>query len=713
MMKNILTAILLSVVCAVMLPAQTTVSGTVTDGKNPLAGANVFIYGTVDGCTTDTLGRFCFVTDSGEDAVICATYIGYEDFTMKTGNGVQGGGGGIYGINITMREKAASIDEVVVTASSFRFGKYEGMKSMDALDIVLSGNSCGDIYAALHTLPGTQKVGESGKLYVRGGDEGECHTFINGMHVMVPYATNVENNAVRGRFSPFLFKGMNFSLGGYDGGYGGALSAILPMETTDVSTGDKLGVSVSPLDCSIGGTKAFGRSSLSFNANYLSMNLYDRIFPDRYEWSRPYRKLSGEMQYKAETRHGGSVKTYAGYDLTTLEQETDGRELDLEEHNIYVNSVFRRNFAGGMNLFAGVANSTLLSDIGNAQVYDDHFREFRNEIHLKTSIWKTISNAVKVSAGIEDYIRNGSMRYTVNRLTYGRYSLSYNLLAGYTGIQARLARTLYADISARAERTSYDHRWLFMPRATLSFIPDNHFRVSAVTGRYSQTADNGYTAMGGESLKQSTADHYIISAQYRNSSTMMRIEAYYKKYHDLPLHSSAGGYTADGYGMSRGMDFFIENASPVKNLTTTLSYSYNSAERLYLDYTELSTPQYATRHNACFTAKYYLPCLKTYVGMAESFASGRPYHDPGKPGYMNSRTKPYNSLDFSLTFLISPKVILYTSLGNVLGRDNVFNYTYSDDGQTRTPVRVPRSRFFYIGLFISLKNNKAYDISNF
>ena len=117
------------------------------------------------------------------------------------------------------------------------------------------------------------------------------------MHVLVPYSTNVENNAVRGRFSPFLFKGINFSLGGYGGEYGQALSSVLPMETTDVATGDKLGVSASLVDWNLGGTKAFAKSSLSFNADLTSMGLYNALFPDRYDWTHPYRKLSGEAQY--------------------------------------------------------------------------------------------------------------------------------------------------------------------------------------------------------------------------------------------------------------------------------------------------------------------------------------------------------------------------------------------------------------------------------
>jgi len=37
-------------------------------------------------------------------------------------------------------------------------------------------------------------------------------------------------------------------------------------------------------------------------------------------------------------------------------------------------------------------------------------------------------------------------------------------------------------------------------------------------------------------------------------------------------------------------------------------------------------------------------------------------------------------------------------------------FRYNPDG---TAVKANRDRFFYIGIFVSLKNNKAYDISNF
>ena len=65
-------------------------------------------------------------------------------------------------------------------------------------------------------------------------------------------------------------------------------------------------------------------------------------------------------------------------------------------------------------------------------------------------------------------------------------------------------------------------------------------------------------------------------------------------------------------------------------------------------------------------------------------------------------------MDVNLTWLASPKVIVYTSLNNLLGRTNIFRYDTAAQ-----PVIPSRDRFLYIGIFVSLKNNKAYDISNF
>ena len=691
-MKHRIAHIVLLLMSACNLAAQTIVSGIVTDGKEPLAGANVFIIGTIDGCLTDSLGRFSFTTSMKGEVTLSATFIGFDDYKLTTDVSR------LTNLHIQMKERATTIDEVVVTASTFSFGKSDNFKTMDALDVVMAGNSCGDIVAALQTLPGTQMVGENGKLYVRGGESDECQTFVNGMHVLVPYSTNTENTAVRGRFSPFLFKGINFSLGGYSGEYGQALSSVLPMETTDAATSDKFGVSASLVDWNVGGTKAFNNSSLSFNVALTSTGLYDRLFSQRQDFSRPYRKLSGEAQYKKEFKSSGVLKSYVGYDLTSVGLRIDGRNLSLKEHNIYANATYKTSLCRGYTLFAGIANSSVVNNIDDARTAGDHYHNFRNEIHLKAELRKVCSEVLKLSAGAEDYLRNSTLNYDDYH-----YQLNYNILAAHIDAQWRIVPRVFLNMSARAESLTLGGRlegarWLLMPRATLSYIPSKQLQFSLVAGRYSQTVADDYMAMSNQTLSQSTADHATLSMQWKSQTTLLRIEPYWKKYHHLPLTSPRGGWEGAGYGTSRGLDFFLEDHSLLKNLSTTLSYSFNDSRRLYLDYTEEQMPDYCSRHNLRLTAKYGIG--KTIIGLAESYASGR--HFP------TGTTPYYNSVDVNLTWLVSPKVIVYTSLNNIFGRTNIFPFDANG-----APVTASRDRFLYIGIFVSLKNNKAYDISNF
>ena len=683
-MKQKFAHIVLLLMAVCNIQAQTIISGTISDGKETLAGANVFILGTIEGCLSDSLGRFSFTTTQTGEVTLKVTFIGFDDYTLKADASK------LHDLSIRMSERATTINEVVVTASTFSFGKSDNFKTMDALDVVMAGNSCGDIVAALQTLPGTQTVGEDGKLYVRGGESEECQTFVNGMHVLVPYSTNTENTAVRGRFSPFLFKGINFSLGGYSGEYGQALSSVLPMETTDMATSDKYGVSASLVDWNIGGTKAFKTSSLSFNAALTSMGLYDRLFSQRQDFTRPYRKLSGEAQYKKEFACGGVLKSYAGYDLTSVGLHVDDRQLSLKEHNVYANVTYKAPLGNGATLFTGIANSSVFNDIDDAVTAGDHYHNFRNEVHLKAEIRKVCSDVLKLSTGIEDYIRNSQLRFAPYE-----YDLDYNILAAHVDAQWRVMPKVFLNMSARLE--AMRNQWLLMPRATLSYIPNKRLQLSLVAGRYSQTPEDDYLAQSSKSLVQSTADHAILSLQYKWQTTLLRIEPYWKRYHHLPLMEK-GVWQSHGDGTSQGVDIYLEDHSLFRNLTTTLAYSFNDSKRLYRDYTEERMPDYASRHNLRLTAKYAIG--KTIIGLAESYTSGR--HFP------QGTTPYYNSVDVNLTYLLSPKVIIYTSLNNIFGRTNIFRYDAAG-----SPVTASRDRFFYIGIFVSLKNNKAYDISNF
>ena len=115
---------------------------------------------------------------------------------------------------------------------------------MHPVELVTVGGANGDLYHALQTLPGTQIQGESGRLLVRGGSSDEAQTYIDGMHVLNPYTATGINSPARGRYSTFMFSGVNLESGGAPLEYGEALSAVLPLETKDKSPAEAHGLSI-------------------------------------------------------------------------------------------------------------------------------------------------------------------------------------------------------------------------------------------------------------------------------------------------------------------------------------------------------------------------------------------------------------------------------------------------------------------------------------
>lgn len=85
--------------------AQTKVSGTVTDESGQaLVGVNVVIKGTSQGTITNVDGKYSITASA--DAQLVFNYVGYEENVQRVGNRTV--------INVTMKESAKSLEEVVV-----------------------------------------------------------------------------------------------------------------------------------------------------------------------------------------------------------------------------------------------------------------------------------------------------------------------------------------------------------------------------------------------------------------------------------------------------------------------------------------------------------------------------------------------------------------------------------------------------------------------
>lgn len=692
------------------------IEGTVLDDKSkPLGNANVFIKGTTEGATSDTLGNFNFTSTQNGNITLCVRMLGYSEYNIilpEVKSKL---------LVIKMRPDNIALDNVVVTAGNFRLKGNNQFGKMSAVSIVTTAGSTGDIYHSLQTLPGVQMVGESGRLYIRGGDSRESQTYIDEMHVLSPYTATGDNQPVRGRYSPFMFEGINFSTGACSSEYAQGLSSVLALTTKDTSPVTKIGVNPSIVGLGGGGTKAFSRGSFSLNLDYQNMGPYNLVNPDRLNWIHPYQQFSGSSQIRFNPNQKAVYKLFISYDRTSFIQrmtslvDKTNRDFDLKEDNFYLNSTFQRTTQSGYKLFAGAAFSFRNEKIDDAIIPADSYKDKEWEAHLKTKMTKRFTDYLRLNVGMESFFRHDGAFYLADSSTVHAGSINHSIGALFATAIVNMTPDLQAELSNRIEYTTINSTWNYNPRLALTYnLHDVHF--SGVVGKYTQLPDNKYLLLNKHLLPEECLQ-YVGGMYYEKKARIYRVEAYYKQYRKLALQTP-NILNSDGYGYSKGVDVFFNDRSLFKNMEYMLAYSFGLSKRKYEEYTELSVPQYSTTHNATLSLKYTVSALKSILGVTNRFASGRPYHNPTKEGFMNSTTGYYNSVDLSLTYLANKHLIIYASTTNLLDRRNVYNYTYTLDsgipgGYKRTPVIDSRDHFFYVGVFITLSGKTAYDVSNF
>ena len=165
--------ILVLVVGGLAAKSQVKVSGRVSDIKNkPLAGASITLKNSYDGATTDSSGTYTFSTTEKGGQTLEISIIGFKPTEEKlnlTGSNVV--------VNITLKEMITEMKAVVISAGSFEASDKNKGAVLNPLDIVTTPSANGDVTSAFKTLPGTQQIGESEGLFVRGGTATESKIF--------------------------------------------------------------------------------------------------------------------------------------------------------------------------------------------------------------------------------------------------------------------------------------------------------------------------------------------------------------------------------------------------------------------------------------------------------------------------------------------------------------------------------------------------------
>ena len=708
-MKISVSAFLLFIFPSILL-SQNLVSGTVLDNKGiPVLGANVYLEGTYDGSTSEENGKFSFETSETGTQTLTISYVSFEPFTLVDDVSK------MKNLKITLREDVNSLETVTISAGSFSAGDNSKISVLKPLDIVTTASALGDFVGALQTLPGTTTVAEDGRLFVRGGDAGETQIFIDGIRVFTPYSPTTNNVPTRGRYSPFLFDGITFSTGGYSAEYGQALSSVLLLNTIDEPTQEKTDIGIMSVGGALGHTEKWDKSSLSINASYINLAPYTALLPDRNDWQKPFETASGEAVFRQKIGDG-LLKLYGAFDTSDFEltqediNQPEGTRFKLNNQNFYTNASYTKVLENDWTFFGGGSYTFGKTKVG---IDEANIKDIENSAHLKLKLKKRFSNRFKLNFGAEQFLTDFNEDYDEPNFA-AQLGYNNNISAAFTEADIIFSRKFALKLGIRGEYSELFKEFTVSPRVSFAYKTGKSSQFSLAYGDFFQQPESEVIKFS-NNLEAQHTQHYIMNYQYSANNRIFRAEVYRKQYTNLVTYNDEfpdinTTFTNNGDGFAQGLDLFWRDNETLKNIDYWVSYSYLDTERKYKNYPFEATPSFANTHNLSVVGKYWINDWKSQIGFSYQYGSGRTYTDFNKPGFLQDKTRDYNSVSLNWAYLLSQQKILYVSVNNVFAFKNVNGYQYANapdvNGNFARRELLPAAdQFFFVGFFWTISDD--------
>ncbi|MEW6194956.1 MAG: TonB-dependent receptor [Bacteroidota bacterium] len=712
-MGKIIYTILLVILLPQLFFSQTKITGKITDSSsNPLPGANIYIKGSYDGVTSKEDGSYSFKTSEKGEAIIVASYVGYKTFekniTLSKGE---------LKLDIVLEEQVTEMNAVVISAGSFEASDEKKGVILRPLDVVTTGSDA-DLYSALETLPGTQMIGETEGLFVRGGSGAETVTIVDEMVVQKPFFSSVPDIPARGRFSPMLFKGTVFSTGGYSAQYGQALSSALILKSQDLATQTLSSISLMIFGLGGSHTQRWENTSLAFEGAYYNIAPYNKVFKQRTEWDKSPVGIETTLNLRHKLTKTGMLKSFFSYNysdfslyMPNLDNLVSKDHIKMRTDNYYLNISYRDVLGEDWSIFGGVSYS---NDKDWITPNADNAESKEQLAQGKFTLTKRIIGSSFLTVGSE-------YQHTVYDDLYNelKSKLTENYVAGFAEADIFFTNDLAARIGLRTEYSRLLDKTNFAPRISVAYRLGSYDQLNFAYGKFYQTPEKDFLIYT-QNFDYENADHYIANYQYIGEGKTFRVEVYYKNYDnlvkgtvytypyfDLPVVP----FSNDGNGYAKGIDVFWRDSRTISNGDYWISYSYLDTKRNFRNYPSMAFPTFATPHTFSIVFKRWFEEITAIIGVTYSHATGRPYFNPNNPEFLGDRSRSFNNLSFNISYVTNVFdnfTVIFFSIDNIPGFNNIYGYRYSSDGKVSSPVLSPAMRSVFLGMFISLSKTNPY-----
>jgi len=697
---------------------DTKISGTVLDEKNkPLPYVNVYLLVSSEGSATDEKGTFSFTTNSIDEVTVTASLIGYSSFKQRINLKEQKN----IILNIQLVREIIKLQESIVIGSSFGSEKSKGVV-LSSQDVYTTPGGAADIFQSLKTLPGLTQVSESAQLFVRGGDPIETLTMVDGATLYHPYTYESAYGGLFSNLNTSTVKGLYFSSGGFSSKYGNALSGVLDIETKNEPLNTNFLVGISMATANLNGEVPIVDEKLGIRftsqQSYTKPIMWFNGALDEFTTSPTSRDLSLAVLFRYSKT--GRIKLFG---LTA--EDKQGVNIDRAEYD----GIFNGN---STNNFINLRQTDILASnilIKNSLSFNRHtnfwklgildLKQTDDVIKLRSDLEYQLTNDFKVVSGFEFEQRKRNYLGTIPEEDYDirpdavGESIDAEIknlrIGSYAEIELKSLlgiKNLFTVAGSRIDVfPDLKINW-FDPRVGFGYKLTEKSTIKIAWGIFHQLPDLRLFSPedGNPNLLSMRADHLVLSYDFKiDKNNSLRIEAYHKRYTNLPLEDKVINYSNEGDGFANGIDVIAKGRLPF-GFDGWISYGFINTKRKWMDFEELSKSDFDITNNLAVVLNYRLSAMWK-VGINYKYATGRPYTPVVGSNYVahadiyepvygidnSGRYPDYHRLDFRVTHLNQMFgkffTVFYVEALNILDITNLFGFSYSRDYSEKNIIK--------------------------
>lgn len=633
---RLLTSILFSfLIAGNILAQQATLSGLVKDAytNEPVPFANVVVFNTQMGTTTNEEGKFVFQNLSPGFVRLQLSFVGYE---LTITEEIQISAIRSNYIEVALKPTTTALQEVRIVSSPFA-QKAENPVSLHRIGVDIIEKSAGasrDFSKVLQSFPGVgSTVSYRNDLIVRGGGPSENRFFLDGIEIptLNHFSTQGASGGPVGILNVDFIREVDFYSGAFPASRGNALSSVFEFRQIDANrdkSSFRTTVGASEVSLSMN-TPLSEKTSALFSArrSYLQF-LFDQI-------GLPFLPTFNDFQFYSKTRIDRKneisfigVGAIDQFRLNPSPKNTEENRYILdylpafEQWNYTVGTSYR-HFLGSSYYLVALSRShlnntiekyagndksspeNLISDYISDEIENKlRFEYFANPGDFTINTGFNLEFAEYYNRTLNKVFDNNApavinYRSNLNMVKWGVFgSVSHSMFNNNLTLSAGLrfdANNYSAQMSNPLKQLS--------PRGSIAYRILPSLSLNAATGRYYQLP--AYTTLGyrdddnilrnrDNGIKYIRADHFIAGFDWRlNSYTKIGLEGFRKNYSNYPLSvrdgvslaSKGADYGVFGdeevtpvtEGHATGFEILMQQRSP-KGLSYIMAYTYVVSE---------------------------------------------------------------------------------------------------------------------------------------